>query len=229
MIAYTRSLLFNIWFFGITILSLIGSLPLFLLPRVCVNRLARGWAWLVCLGLRVFLGVTIELRGQVELLRQPGLIASKHQSAWDTLYFYLVCPDPTYVMKKELMRIPIYGWLARKQKMIPVDRKGGGKALKRMIDAATRAIADGRQIVIFPQGTQREAGRADIRLSLSAGYGRALRQTQRALHAGRAEFGSGLGKAQLPQTSRHDPRRSFGRDRPRHAARRLHARDRNAH
>jgi len=158
VIAYTRSLLFNIWFFGITILSLIGSLPLFLLPRVCVNRLARGWAWLVCLGLRVFLGVTIELRGQVELLRQPGLIASKHQSAWDTLYFYLVCPDPTYVMKKELMRIPIYGWLARKQKMIPVDRKGGGKALKRMIDAATRAIADGRQIVIFPQGTRVKPG-----------------------------------------------------------------------
>lgn len=158
MIAHTRSLLFNIWFFGVTILSLIASLPLFLIPRVGVNRLARGWAWLVCLGLRAFLGVTIELRGDVELLRNPGLIVSKHQSAWDTLYFYLVCPDPTYVMKKELLRVPIYGWLAIKQKMIPVDRKGGGKAMKRMLDAAVGAIADGRQIIIFPQGTRVKPG-----------------------------------------------------------------------
>ncbi len=158
MIAYLRSLVFNIWFFSVTILALIVSLPLFVLPRVGVYFLARGWAWLVCLGLRVFLGVRIELRGQVELLRQPGLIVSKHQSAWDTLYFYLVCPDPTYVMKKELLRVPIYGWLAIKQKMIRVDRKGGAKALKRMIDGAMEAVADRRQIIIFPQGTRVRSG-----------------------------------------------------------------------
>jgi len=158
VIVHTRSLLFNAWFFGITVTALIGALPLLLMPRAYVNRLARGWAWLVCAGLRVFVGAKIELRGQVELLKQPGLIASKHQSAWDTLYFYLVCPDPAYVMKRELMRIPIYGWLARKQRMIPIDRKGGGKALKRMLDAAAGAIAEGRQIVIFPQGTRVKPG-----------------------------------------------------------------------
>jgi 1-acyl-sn-glycerol-3-phosphate acyltransferase len=153
-----RSLIFNIYFFGVTILALFVSLPLFVLPRVCVNRLARGWAWLVCLGLRVICGVTIELRGDVALLREPVLIVSKHQSAWDTLYFYLVCPDPTYVMKKELLRVPIYGWLAIKQKMIRVDRKGGAKALKRMLDGAMEAVADRRQIIIFPQGTRVKPG-----------------------------------------------------------------------
>lgn len=158
MIAYLRSLTFNIWFFGVTVFALIVSLPLFVLPRVCVNRLARSWAWLVCLGLRVIVGARIELRGQVELLHETVLIVSKHQSAWDTLYFYLVCPDPTYVMKKELLRVPIYGWLAIKQKMIRVDRKGGAKALKRMIDGAMEAVADRRQIVIFPQGTRVKPG-----------------------------------------------------------------------
>jgi 1-acyl-sn-glycerol-3-phosphate acyltransferase len=153
-----RSLLFNIYFFSVTILALIASLPLFLLPRVCVNRLATGWAYLVCGGLRVLCDVRIELRGRVELLHEPGLVASKHQSAWDTVYFYIVCPDPAYVMKKELMRIPIYGWLATKQKMITVDRKGGGAALKRMVAEAQEAIADRRQIVIFPQGTRVPAG-----------------------------------------------------------------------
>jgi 1-acyl-sn-glycerol-3-phosphate acyltransferase len=149
-----RSLAFNVWFFGLTATALAVSFPILLLPRKAAIGLGRLWARLVIGGLRVLCGTKFELRGRAELLRAPALVAIKHQSAWDTIFFYLACPDPAYVMKIELMRIPIYGWLAAKQGMIRVDRKGGGPALKRMLAESEAALAEGRQILIFPQGTR---------------------------------------------------------------------------
>lgn len=154
MIQALRSLAFNVWFFGLTATALILSFPVLLAPREAAIGLGRLWARLVIGGLRVLCDTKFELRGRVDLLRAPALVAIKHQSAWDTIFFYLACPDPAYVMKIELMRIPIYGWLASKQGMIPVDRKGGGKALKRMMAESEAALAGGRQILIFPQGTR---------------------------------------------------------------------------
>jgi 1-acyl-sn-glycerol-3-phosphate acyltransferase len=153
-----RSLAFNVWFFGLTAVALILSIPIHLAPRKAAIGLGRLWARLVIGGLRVLCGTQVELRGRADLLRGPALVAVKHQSAWDTIFFYLACPDPAYVMKIELMRIPIYGWMAAKQRMIPVDRKGGGAALKRMLAAAQEALAAGRQILIFPQGTRAPPG-----------------------------------------------------------------------
>lgn len=154
MIQGLRSLVFNVWFFGLTATALLLSLPILLMPRRASIALGRIWARLVLGGLRVVCGTKVELRGRTELLREPALVAIKHQSAWDTIFFYLACPDPAYVMKIELMRIPVYGWLAAKQGMIRVDRKGGGGALKRMLDDAADALRIGRQILIFPQGTR---------------------------------------------------------------------------
>ncbi|MFM8800780.1 MAG: lysophospholipid acyltransferase family protein [Tagaea sp.] len=154
MIVRLRSLAFNVWFFGLTALALLISLPAMLTTRKLCIALGRLWARLMVGGMRVLVGTKVELRGRVELLGAPALVAIKHQSAWDTIFFYLVCPDPAYVLKKELLRIPIYGWMAARQGHIPVDRKAGGPALKRMLDAADRAIAEGRQILIFPQGTR---------------------------------------------------------------------------
>jgi 1-acyl-sn-glycerol-3-phosphate acyltransferase len=149
-----RSFAFNIWFFGVTAVLLIGSLPCHLFERGGVHVVARMWTAALTWGLRVICGLDYRVVGRVDLLEGPSLIACKHQSAWDTMIFYALCSDPTYVMKKELLSIPLYGWHARKQKMIPVDRKGGGAALKRMLALAVEAIGEGRQIVIFPQGTR---------------------------------------------------------------------------
>lgn len=154
MIQALRSLAFNIWFFGLTATALMLSIPAILLPRKTNIALGRLWARLVVGGLRALCGTKFELRGRTELLREPALIAIKHQSAWDTIFFYLACPDPAYVMKIELMRIPLYGWMAAKQRMIAVDRKGGAPALKRMMAEAEDALREGRQILIFPQGTR---------------------------------------------------------------------------
>lgn len=151
---FLGSVLFNIWFFGLTALLLVLSLPTHLMARRWSCLVGKAWMRGLTWGLATFCGLRYELRGRVELLRQPGLFAAKHQSAWDTMIFHTLCPDPAYVMKKELLSVPLYGWLAKRQGNIPVDRKGGAAALKKMLEEAQAAIAAGRQIVIFPQGTR---------------------------------------------------------------------------
>jgi 1-acyl-sn-glycerol-3-phosphate acyltransferase len=151
---WLRSALFNVLFFAWSAGMLILSLPLALVPRAGMMASARLIAAGTFFLLRVIVGVRFELRGDASLLQQPVLVACKHQSAWDTFIFYLIARDPAYVMKKELMLIPVYGWLARKQRMIPIDRKAGAAALRGLLRASGAALAEGRQIIIFPQGTR---------------------------------------------------------------------------
>jgi 1-acyl-sn-glycerol-3-phosphate acyltransferase len=153
-VTFVGSLLFNIWFFALTAVLLLVSLPTHLMDRRRASGVGKLWTRGLVWGLATFCGLRYELRGRADLLRRPGLIASKHQSAWDTMIFHVIASDPAYVMKKELLSIPLYGWLAKKQGNIPVDRKGGAAALKRMMEDATAALAGDRQVVIFPQGTR---------------------------------------------------------------------------
>lgn len=155
---FVRSLVFNIWFFGLTAFMLLVSLPTYIMPRHWSCLVGKVWMRGLSWGLSAICGLRHELRGRVDLLRQPGLIACKHQSAWDTMIFHTLSPDPAYVMKKELLFVPFYGWLAYKQGNIPVDRKGGASALKKLLGKAAAALARGQQIVIFPQGTRVPAG-----------------------------------------------------------------------
>jgi 1-acyl-sn-glycerol-3-phosphate acyltransferase len=170
---WLRSALFNILFFGWTALVLALSMPLALVPRPAImwsaRRLASGTVDL----LKVIVGLRYEVRGDLGLLQRPVIVASKHQSAWDTFIFYLLARDPAYVMKKELTAIPIYGWLARKQRMIPIDRSAGAKALRSLLRDAGAALADRRQIVIFPQGTRVAPGiKAPYQAGVAALYAR---------------------------------------------------------
>jgi 1-acyl-sn-glycerol-3-phosphate acyltransferase len=170
---WVRSALFNMLFFGWTALVLALSLPLALAPRAAMMWSARRLTSGVVDMLAVIVGLRFELRGDASLLRQPVIVACKHQSAWDTFIFYLLARDPAYVMKKELMAIPVYGWLARKQRMIAVDRKGGAAALRALLRAAEEAVAAGRQIVIFPQGTRVAPGAsAPYQPGVAALYGK---------------------------------------------------------
>lgn len=153
-----RSLAFNAGFFGWTGLLLVCGLPLLAIDRAAMRRLGSLWARGVVWMLRWIVGAEIELRGP--RLTGARLVAAKHQSAFDTIIFFLMADDPAYVMKKELAAIPLYGSLARHQKMIFVDRAGRAGALKAMVADARAACAAGRQIVIFPQGTRTEPGAA---------------------------------------------------------------------
>jgi 1-acyl-sn-glycerol-3-phosphate acyltransferase len=134
-----------------------------------ILRTAQRWARISLWALRVFCGITLDARG-MELLPEGGcVIAAQHQSALDILLWISLVPRPAFVFKRELRRIPMFGWLLEPSGMIPVDRGGGGKALREMVENAQRAVAAGRQVIIFPEGTRVAPGmRGKLRHGITA-------------------------------------------------------------
>ena len=149
-----RSLAFNVYFFALTAAYLLGLWVLLPFPRPVFRDVVRTWQRLVFWGLRVLCGLTWEVRGGERIPAGRAVFACKHQSAWETMAFYALVADPAYVLKKELTRIPFWGWYVRKNRQIVVDRKAGMRALKDIAARARDVLADGRQVVIFPQGTR---------------------------------------------------------------------------
>jgi 1-acyl-sn-glycerol-3-phosphate acyltransferase len=154
-----RSTLFNVFFFAATfVLTLFGTVVRIALPHRALD-VARLWARFVLGGLRVICGIRLQVFGQ-ERLRGGGpmLIASAHQSAFDTFVWLALVPRACYVMKQELLRIPLFGPLVQSTGMIAVDRSGGASAMRGLMREAERAVREVRQIVIFPEGTRAEPG-----------------------------------------------------------------------
>jgi 1-acyl-sn-glycerol-3-phosphate acyltransferase len=156
--SWLRALAFNIAFFGVTALLGVAALPVLLAPRETAMRFGRFWAQCVLALLRAIVGLDGEIRGAEHLPRGACLIAMKHQSAWDTLILPIVLGDPAVVIKRELLWLPFYGWYAARAGSIPIDRRGGVGALRRMVAAARQAAAGARPIVIFPEGTRTAPG-----------------------------------------------------------------------
>lgn len=157
---FLRSLVFQIAFYAATIFYLLVFLPL--LPFLSRKRLWRTcimwWVATNVFLLKIILGTRAEIRGIENIPEGPLLIASKHQSAWETFALLPLFSDPAFILKRELMAIPVFGWFAARTRMIPVDRKGGSSAMKAMTRRAQADMAEGRQILIFPEGTRRAAG-----------------------------------------------------------------------
>ncbi len=149
-----RSLLFNIYFFALTATGLFTYWLLLPFPRSALQNAVRLWQRLVFGGLKAICGLDWEVRGRERIPKGAAVFACKHQSAWDTMAFYALLADPAYVLKKELLRIPFWGWYAAKARQIVVDRRAGLRALKEVAEAARDRLAEGRQVVIFPQGTR---------------------------------------------------------------------------
>ncbi|MGH6875772.1 MAG: lysophospholipid acyltransferase family protein, partial [Rhizomicrobium sp.] len=131
-------------------------LPALVLPRRGAVVASRLWCAGILWGLRVIALLDYEVRGEIP--KTAVLVASKHMSMWDTVALFYLIGDPVFVLKRELMRVPFYGWYARRVGMIPIDRHAGGVALRAMTKAARRALAGGLAVVIFPEGTRKEAG-----------------------------------------------------------------------
>ena len=153
-----RSILFVIWMYGLMALLGILFLPALILPKSvtfwAISLYARG----LIFGLRVICGIEVEIRGRQHMPRGTVLYAGKHNCMLDVFIPFLVMPAPAIILKQELLLYPFLGWYALKTAMIPIDRAGNTRTLKKMVAAAKVRAEDGRQIVIFPEGTRTEPG-----------------------------------------------------------------------
>jgi len=153
-----RSVLFNLLFYLNLVILLIAAIPTLVLPRRAVLGMAKLWGRTTLWLLRVVCHIDVEWRGLEKIPPGGIVVAAKHQSVWETFALIVLFPDPTFITKRELMWIPFFGWYAWRGGMIPVDRGAGRTALAGMMVQARKALAEGRQIIIFPEGTRRPAG-----------------------------------------------------------------------
>jgi 1-acyl-sn-glycerol-3-phosphate acyltransferase len=153
-----RSILFNVLFYLNLVFYSIVAIPTFLLPRRAIIEVVRSWArtniWL----LRVLCGIKAEFRGLEKIPRGALLVASKHQSMWETFALWPLFRDPAFILKRELLWIPFFGWYAWKAGMIPVNRGKRSQALAELSAGARKAFARNCQVIIFPEGTRRAPG-----------------------------------------------------------------------
>ncbi len=161
--SFLRSAVFNLWFYLVTaVLALSAVIPRALTPDPTppwAMTIARNWARLTVGGLRRICGADWVVSGAENLPAEgPALIASMHQSAFDTMVWLLLVPKPCYVLKRELVRIPVFGSMCTSTGMIAIDRGAGAGAIRGMLREADRAVREQRQIVIFPEGTRMPPG-----------------------------------------------------------------------
>ena len=153
-----RSLAFVALFYLWSAVVAIAILPLLIAPRRWLLAATRLWIAVVIAMLRPVCGIRVEVRGREHLAAGPALIAAKHQCMFDTWACLSVFTDVCYVMRKELLRIPFFGWYSWKSAVIVVDRGGHAKALRKLVTDARARIGQNRQVVIFPEGSRTAPG-----------------------------------------------------------------------
>lgn len=156
--AVAGSLAFVAFSYGLLFVMLIACLPLLAGPRRWSLGAVRLWSRACLAALRGLCGVRVEVRGREHLPAGAALIAAKHLSMLDTVAPLVALDDPAYVLKRELTRLPLWGWYAGKTEMLPIDREGGSATLRTLVHGARARMADGRQVLIFPEGTRRPPG-----------------------------------------------------------------------
>lgn len=167
---YLRSFLFQLFFWLWSIGTAILMIATYPLPRRVNTWSLTTWAKGLIWGLRWLADVKVEVRG----VRPTGnaLVAPKHQSMFDVFSQFALLPDACFVMKKELLMVPLFGWHGLKAGMLVVDRAGHSTALKKLVrDAVERMTNESRQIVIFPEGTRGAVGQpGDYKPGIAALY-----------------------------------------------------------
>ena len=150
-----RTLLFNGALYANFLVQAVVFSPVLLMPERWFWPIGRFWVRSTLWLHRTITGIDDEIRGRENIPRGGFLVASKHQSAWETLRLIELFPRPSFILKRQLLWVPLFGWYLMKARMIPVDRGKGTAAIEAMTAHARRAIREGRQIIIFPEGTRR--------------------------------------------------------------------------
>ncbi len=166
-----RSALFFVWLFLGTPLIAIVYLPSLILPRAVIREGIRFWGWYNRVGLKLIWNIDVEVRGLQHRPTGAALVAAKHQGWLDVLAGFTLMPDTCFVMKRELLKIPLIGWYSVKVGMIWVHREGAAAALKKLVADTQDRMKHDRQVIIFPEGTRTEPGQpGDYKPGVAALY-----------------------------------------------------------
>ncbi len=152
-----RSILFNILFYGVLTPAIcIVMMPALIFPRGATRWVAYTYQQIAHLIEKYVMNLHCDIRGLEHLPPEgtPYLVAAKHQSAYETMKLMLLFKDPTIILKKELLSLPIFGWFLRRLEVIAIDRGNKEQAMSSLVEGARRMRDNGRPIVIFPQGTR---------------------------------------------------------------------------
>jgi 1-acyl-sn-glycerol-3-phosphate acyltransferase len=155
---FLRSLVFNVLFYLVLVFWIIVALPTFALPIRALFTVAGWWAQSSLFLMRVVCNIRVEFRGIEKIPQGPLLVASKHQSFWETFALLGFFERPIFILKRQLTWIPVFGQFLIKASMIAIDRTAGAKALLGMTRRARAAVRGGCQLVIFPEGTRTAPG-----------------------------------------------------------------------
>jgi 1-acyl-sn-glycerol-3-phosphate acyltransferase len=154
-----RSLIFSLgqWLFT----PIFSVLALFTFPfnRIRRNQIISAWARIMLWWLALTCNIRYEVKGLQNIPTNPCIILAKHQSAWETLAFQLIFPPQAYVMKRELLWIPFFGWGLAMTSPIAIQRSAGREALKQLIQLGQQRLAQGLWVVVFPEGTRIAPGK----------------------------------------------------------------------
>jgi 1-acyl-sn-glycerol-3-phosphate acyltransferase len=156
---FLRSLAFLIAQILVTPPYAIVALATFPLPRLARYRVISGWSRAMIWLAKNVLGIQYRVIGAENLPRTPAVILSKHQSAWETLAFQVIFPPQVWVLKRELLWIPFFGWGLALTSPIAINRSSGARALRRMAELGRKRLAQGFWIAIFPEGTRVQPGK----------------------------------------------------------------------
>lgn len=168
-----RSIAFAIFFYGLSVPIVLGAPVAALFGGRFLRAYCMGWARFGVWSARHIAGIRMVVEGQ--RAAGPALYAAKHQAMFETMALAVMLDAPAIVMKRELARIPVWGWSAQRYGVIVIDRAGSATALRRMMREAQAALSEGRSILIFPEGTRVAPGESPPLRSGFAGLYRALK------------------------------------------------------
>ena len=158
LLLWLRSALFLLGMGISTLIMVPIALLLLAAPFPLRFRLVANWARFNLWWLGVSCGVKADISGQEHIIDQPAIIMCKHQSAWETLMIQLLFPPQVWILKRELLHIPIYGWGLAAMKPIAIDRASGVRSLKQLVRQGLERLHAGLWVVVFPEGTRLAPG-----------------------------------------------------------------------
>lgn len=152
-----RSVLFTTFLAALTGILGVVLLPALLFGQDGARSVIKAWSHIALGALRIICGVNHRIEGREHLPEGAAIVAANHQSMWETIALYAILKRPTMVFKRELLKIPVYGWWAQASGVM-LDRDAGAKAIRALRAATAERLSRGDQIVIFPEGTRGPPG-----------------------------------------------------------------------